>query len=576
MSQQPDGIVVEAGVKVPMRDGTLLDAMVWRPAAEGRYPALVERVAYELVGRARANGEYYAGHGYVVVAQNVRGTYASEGQYTLMLDDGWGERQDGYDTIEWAARQSWSNGRVGMFDGSYSGSTQYLVAPTRPPHLGALFVRQSTGDLYHDWHFRGGAHQLGFMRSWTVGSILAPQLGRKAGPLSEPSTRLRVERALAEVDDSFRQLPLKSWPPLAGLADWYRDVLDHPDDGPYWHPVTMSRVVDEVDTPILHLGSWFDVFLAGTLRAFSGIRAHGRSAACRESQRLIVGPWIHGPANVRERQVGDVDFGPEAPFDLHTWRLRWYDHWLKGTENGILDGPAVRLFLMGTNRWLGLQEWPPAEASHRPLYLGGGAEPGRGRLTFDPPPADDAPDRFAYDPDAPVPSLVSGLQTWPLDQRPIEDRVLSYTSEPLEHDLHVVGPVKAVLHAASSAPDTDWVVRLCDVWPDGRSISVCDGILRARYRESFERPSPLEPGRVYRFEVDLRATAQTFRAGHRLRVHVTSSDFPRYDRSLNTGGPFGEEAGGQVATNTIFHDRPRPSHLLLPVVPVTPASFIQL
>jgi putative CocE/NonD family hydrolase len=236
----------------------------------------------------------------------------------------------------------------------------------------------------------------------------------------------------------------------------------------------------------------------------------------------------------------------------------------------------VRVFLMGTNRWLGLDEWPPPGITYRPLHLASGGEPGRGRLTLEAPPADDAPDTFVYDPAGPVPSLVSGLQTWPNDQRPIEDRVLVYTSEPLTEDLHVVGPVTAVLHASSSAPDTDWVVRLCDVWPDDRSITVCDGILRARYRDSFEQPTLLEPGRVYRFEVNLRATAQTFQAGHCLRVHVTSSDFPRYDRNLNTGVPVAREVSGVVANNTIYHDSLHPSHLLLPVLPVTPDLFTTL
>jgi putative CocE/NonD family hydrolase len=574
-----DQIVEESGVKIPMRDGTVLDAIVWRPAAPGRYPVLVERVAYELVGRARAIGQFYAGHGYAVVAQSVRGAFASEGEYTLMQDDGWGERQDGYDTIEWAAGQPWSSGAVGMFDGSYSGSTQYMLAPTRPPHLRALFVRQSTGDFYHDWVYRGGAYMYGFSRRWTAGSILAPQLGRRAGLLSEDATRERIERAVADHERDLWTLPTASWPPIEGLADWYWDVVDHPEDGPYWHPVTMSRVVSEVDTPILHLGSWFDVFLGGTLRAYTGIKARGRSPATREAQRLIVGPWIHGPANLALRETGDLDFGPEAVFDLNGWRLRWYDHWLKGGENGVMDGPPVRVFLMGTNRWLGLPEWPPADAEYRPLHLAGEAASGQGRLTFDAPPADDAPDTYTYDPAAPVPSTVTGLQTWPNEQRGIENdpqKLLVYTSEVLAEDLHVVGPVTAVLHAASSAVDTDWVVRLCDVWPDGRSITVCDGILRARYRESFERPALMAPGQAYRFEVDLRATAQTFQAGHRLRLHVTSSDFPRYDRNLNTGGPVAQETRPVVAANTIFHDTLRPSHVLLPVVTVRPEQFLSV
>jgi uncharacterized protein len=231
-----------------------------------------------------------------------------------------------------------------------------------------------------------------------------------------------------------------------------------------------------------------------------------------------------------------------------------------------MDGPPVRIFLMGTNRWLGLQDWPPADVEHQPLHLASGPEPHRGRLSFDTPPDNDPPDQFVYDPAVPIPSQVTGMRIGPTDYRLIEDRVLVYTSEPLTEDLHVVGPLTAVLYAASSARDTDWVVRLCDVWPDGRSLSVCDGILRARYRESFERQVLMEPGQVYCFEVDLRATAQTFLAGHRLRIHVTSSDFPRSDRNLNTGGPFGDEAEFQSAINTVFHDAVRPSHLLLPVM----------
>jgi putative CocE/NonD family hydrolase len=229
---------------------------------------------------------------------------------------------------------------------------------------------------------------------------------------------------------------------------------------------------------------------------------------------------------------------------------------------------------MGANRWLALPDWPPLNAAGTPIYLRESWEPtlaslNKGGLMFDLPAAAERPDGFTYDPDDPVPSLTGcGLIDWgPTDFRGVEDRLLTYTSAPLERDLHVVGHVKAVLYAASSAPDTDWVVRVCDVWPDGRSISVCDGILRARYRDSFAHPALMEPGRVYRFEVDLRATAQSFLAGHRLRVHVTSSDFPRYDRNLNTGGPIGEKTTSRVAMNTVFHDALHPSHLLLPVLP---------
>jgi putative CocE/NonD family hydrolase len=576
VSEQPHEIVVETGVKVPMRDGTLLDAMIWRPAAPCQYPVLVERVAYELAWRATANGEYYARHGYVVVAQNVRGTFASEGSFASLRDDGWGTNQDGYDTVEWAAAQPWSSGQVGMLDGSYSGSTQYAAAPTRPPHLRALFVRQAIADARDDTAFPGGAHRLMATRTAIVHGFVRPQLGKRPGILSAPETRLRVEQAIAAFDRELWQLPLKSWPLAAGIAESYRQLLDHPDDGPHWAGYSLSQVVSEVDTPILHLTSWYDFLANGVIRAFTGIRAHGRTAACREAQRLIVGPWIHGADNVGQCQVGEIDYGPDAAFDLHGWRLRWYDHWLKGAETGIMDGPPVRIFLMGTNRWLGLQEWPPADVTYRPFHLAGGTEADRGRLTFAALPADDPPDSFRYDPDNPVPSMVVKAEVGPIDRRSIEDRVLVYTSEVLTEDLHVVGPLTAVLYASSSAPDTDWVVRLCDVWPDGRSIFISDGILRARYRDSQTDPSLLEPGRVYRFTVAMRPTAQTFQAGHRLRVHVTSSDFPRYDRNLNTGGPFGEEASGQDAINTVCHDALRPSHLLLPVFALDVDHVIQM
>jgi putative CocE/NonD family hydrolase len=264
-----------------------------------------------------------------------------------------------------------------------------------------------------------------------------------------------------------------------------------------------------------------------------------------------------------------MDF-PGAEFDWKAVRLRWFDYWLKGIDNGIMDSPVVRVFLMGQNRWLDLETWPPPELAYTPAYLREGA--GRtdaslnnGLLTFALPGADERPDSFCYDPQDPVPSLVANFDHGPRDHRSLEGRMLTYTSAPLEDDLVVVGPVKAVLYALSSAPDTDWVVRLCDVYPDGRSMSVCDGILRARYRASLQQPELVVPGRIYRFEVDLLATAHCFKAGHCLRSHVTSSDFPRYDRNLNTGGPFGEETCGQAAVNTVFHDQVRPSHLILPV-----------
>jgi len=560
---------VDRNIPVPMRDGTVLCADIYRPEAEGKYPVLVERVAYELTRRCKANGEFFASRGYVFVGQNVRGAFGSEGQFIPFQDDGWGANRDGYDTVEWAGVQPWSSGSVGLVGGSYSGTAQYLALPTRPPHLKAAFIREGASDAYRDCLFRNGAYQLQICRGWAMQNVLA-FLQHRAAPETEASRR-RLEKAMEEIENWLRHLPLKSCPPLEGLADWHFSALDHPQDGPIWWEANLSLRFSEADTPVVHLGGWFDIALDSTLRSFQGIRKAGRSETCRKAQRLVIGPWIHGPQNVGKQKVGELNFGPEAAYDLNAHRLAWYDHWLKGANNGVLDTPPVRVFLMGENRWLDLEDWPPEGVAYRPAYLHEGtgrndASLNNGRLTFTSPESTERPDSFVYDPDDPVPSLIVYPGGGPADHRSIEGRMLTYTSEALDTDLTVIGPVKAVLYGLSSVLDTDWVVRLCDVWPDGRSMPVCDGILRARYRDSLEHTELMIPQQIYRFEVDLWATAQVFKAGHRLRVQVTSSDFPRYDRNLNTGGPFGEEARGVAAVNTVFHDAMRPSHLLLPVI----------
>ena len=561
-------VQVERQVPIPMSDGTILRADVYRPSATGRYPVLVERVAYELEERCRYAGEYYASRGYVVVGQNVRGRFASEGVFTPFRDDGWSGHRDGYDTILWAGEQPWSNGAVGMFDGSYSGGTQYLLAPTQPPFLKALFVREGMSDIYRDTVFRGGAYQLALSRGWTIDEALAPLQPGVTAELT--AARARLEQAAQNKEQWYRHLPLTSCPPLEGIADWYFLDLAHPEDGPYWWPTNLSLHFHEVDVPIMHLGAWFDVFLGSTLRCFQGIQAQGKTEICRLNQRLIIGPWIHGPSQIGERSVGELDFGSQAAFDLFDYRLQWYDYWLKNVPNGIMDGPPVRVFLMGANQWLEAESWPLPDITYQPMHLRAGTGQtatslNNGNLTFALPDGEEAAESFLYDPVTPIESLLTYPLLGPRDHRSVEGRMLTYTSQPLEHDLTVIGPVKAVLYAMSSAPDTDWVVRLCDVWTDGRSISVCDGILRARYRDSFAQPTLMQPGQVYRFEIDLQATAQVFQAGHQLRVEVTSSDFPRYDRNLNTGGAFGTEKQGRIANNTLFHDVLRASHILLPI-----------
>ena len=396
----------------------------------------------------------------------------------------------------------------------------------------------------------------------------------QALPPSPEQDRLqaRLQQAGEEIDRWYRHLPLSSCPPLEGLAPWYFEDLRHPEDGPYWWLVNLERMFAEVETPIVHLGGWFDLFLDSTLRCFQGIHTHGKTDTCRTNQRLVIGPWIHGPDQVGQRLVGELDFGPEAAFDLFAYRLEWYDYWLKGIENAIMERAPVQVFLMGANHWVEANTWPLPEIIYQPVYLSHGmgqtdASLNNGRLVYERPGTEDPAESFLSDPASPSESLLSRPLLGPRDHRRVEGQMLTYTSQRLEQELTVVGPVKAILYAASSAPDTDWVVRLCDVWPDGRSMSVCDGILRARFRDSLSQPTLLHPGHVYRFEVDLQATAQVFQAGHQLRVEVTSSDFPRYDRNLNTGAAFGTTSQGQVAHNTIFYGGSRASHLLLPIRP---------
>ena len=509
-------------------------------------------------------GNYYARRGYVVVWQNVRGTFASQGQFNPWKDDAWGEHQDGYDTIEWAAQQTWSNGKVGMLGASYSGLTQYLAAPTRPPHLKALFVQTGWGSIYNQL-FRGGAHMLA-VRSWLPMGMVLQHLQDESAPEGMENHRTRLEQALTNLDSWLRHLPVKSIPPMDGLADWYFDLIDHPAYSPYWWSTDLATKYSEVDVPIMHWNGWFDFRLDATLDSFHGIRQHGQSELCRNGQRLVIGPWGHtGLVN------GEMDFGPDAAYEDYLSRLRWYDYWLKEMENGLMDESPVRLFLMGVNRWVEFQNWPPNQTRYQPLFFRQGTGVNKnslnnGRLTFQAPDLNMAADSFSYDPRDPIPSMRTMEDHSAKNFQPIEGKMLTYTSDILEDDLTLIGPVKATLYGSSTAADTDWVVRLCDVWPDGRSIWVCDGILRARYWNSLEKEELLVPDQVYQFEVDLWATAQVFQAGHRLRVHVTSNDYPWYDRNLNTGGPFGEEVKGVVAVNRVFHDAMRASHLLLPVI----------
>ncbi len=555
-------------VAIPMRDGVVLYADVYRPAAEGRYPVIVSRTPYstERAPSSYTAAAFFAQRGYAYVFQDVRGRHESEGRWEPFRDD----IEDGYDTVEWAARQPWSNGKVGMEGGSYLGHVQWRAAQAQPPHLVAVFPRVASTSIYHDWITVNGGWRLAFNFGW--------------GPVRQESRIMQNtglhSMAQAPPGVSYEQtlwhLPLNDMQALLGRdAQFYKDWLAHPDYDDYWREVSVEEHFDKIEVPVHTMGGFFDIFAQGTLRGYEGVSKKGANAKARKGSQMVIGPWEHGVS----RKVGDMDWGEAAAVDANALALRWFDYWLKGIDNGLDTEPPVKIFVMGRNQWRFASEYPLADTDYRPLYLHSGGQAngshGDGALSWNKPLADQPADRFHYDPANPVPSLgganCCGVSTTSgaRDQRPIEHRgdVLVYTTEPLEDEVEVVGPVKLRLWAASSAVDTDFVAKLVDVYPDGRAINVAEGIVRARYRNSLSAPELLEPNKAYEFEIDMIGTANRFRKGHRIRVHVASSHFPQFSRNLNTGEPFGAGTEMKTAEQTVFHSTARASHILLPVIP---------
>jgi putative CocE/NonD family hydrolase len=567
-------VVVERGLRVPMRDGVELSALLWRPKGRGRYPVLVERDPHRGEWRTGRAGEYCAARGYAVMHVDLRGCGGSGGKFSGPMPGA--PAGDGYDTIEWAASQPWSNGRVGMLCGSISGFTQYQTAVEAPPHLRALFVREAGGGFGPK--MAGGPYPLQLLQvvavSWTEHRLehLPPAERKRALRLlrrfklaqDEAQTPTRMAELQAPTSMTQR-LPLAPNPLFAGVADYYNDWLLEEAGSSWWKPADLAPKVGQVSVPICHLGAFFDGLLPNTLAAFAGMRTGAATRRAREGQRLLLGPWAHGPEMVGKTQVGLLEFGPNARLDYHAFRGRWYDHHLQGRDTGVQDDPRVWFYLIGPDCWLGCDSWPPPGMVSTPWYLRKGD--GQGVLSAAPPTGAEGPEAYEYDPRDPVPALRGwGPFGVGMDQGPIEARLVCYTSPPLENPLALIGPVKTLLHASSSAPDTDWVVRLSWVRPDGTSIVLSGGILRARYRHLLRRPALLEPDRPYCFAVEMMPVSIEIPAGHCLRLSVASSDFPEFDRNLNTGGPASRQRRGQPAINLIFHDRLRPSHVLLPAM----------
>ncbi|MGB3861837.1 MAG: CocE/NonD family hydrolase [Candidatus Aminicenantaceae bacterium] len=566
----PYEVTIEKGVPNVMRDGIRLFSNIYRPDAEGKFPAILIRTPYN---KDRYGMDYSpfpvhaAQKGYVVIIQDVRGRYSSEGEFLPYMQ----ETADGYDAVEWAADLPYVDGKVGMYGCSYLGAVQWLAAIADPPHLRAIFPQCTFSNGRHFFYF-GGTFDLSWI-GWLYDRL--PDLKRHRNP-DDNSTAHEEDFPSWEANKWrwLKYLPLNDFPLLKEFCPYYYEWIAHPDDGSFWDFANIEKSHKNVSVPAYNLTGWFDDGYGqpGAIFNFLGMKANGKTEAARKGQKLIIGPWTH--CNSESSKSGDLDFGPQAIIDIDALALRWFDYWLKDIDNGIMEEPPVRLFVMGDNEWRDEKEWPLSRAESTPFYLhsDGSANShwGGGFLSREKP-KEEEPDRFVYDPSNPVTDYFFE-EPGARDLKSIEVRndVLVYTSDPLEKDMEVTGPINAQIYASSSAKDTDFVVKVSDVHPDGNSQNISpplSGVIRARYRDSESESSLLTPGHIYKFTIGLMFTSHVFKKGHRLRVSISSSYFPLIDRNPNTGHPFGTDSEWMCAEQTIFHDDEHPSRIMMPVIP---------
>lgn len=561
---------------VPMEDGVQLSADIYLPDVPGKWPALLILTPYNNMTERNVNfAAHFAVRGYAVVMVDLRGRHDSGGVWDPYVND----PKDGYDTQQWIGEQEWSDGNIGTWGTSYVGFTSLMPAPYQSPYLKAMVpsVNQQTnfGHLYND-----GVMQLS--NSMVAGFFWAGhtmQFTWGPGVTSNP---------LLDWDKYFRRLPLiTALDDLAPLP-WYKDWIRHSTYDDYWKSYGVKEKYDQILAPAHFVTGWYDNLIHENFRNWVGFNKEGGSDAARNGTKLLVGPWPHN-VNVSGRRAGGywqevpmpgwvVDFGPDYQVDMKDLHLRWYDYWLKGMDNGLDKEAPIRIFVMRANKWRDEWEWPLARTEWTKYYLNSGGSAnslyGKGTLSTSPPPAGSTSDTFVYDPAQPVESMGGQVtfprhQIGPLDRQAVQRRqdVLVFTSEPLTRKIEITGPIDVKLYAASDAVDTDFTATLTEVLPDGRAALISQGIVRASFRESLEHPSPIEPGKVYEYTIHVWETSWEFQPRSRIRLEISSSDFPRWARNLNTGAPFGMTSEMRKAAQTIFHDPQHPSHVILPVIP---------
>ena len=567
-------------VRVAMRDNIRLDTNVFYPAGSARFPAVMVRTPYGKGADLPAGYQSFINHGYAVVMQDVRGRYGSGGVFDVLNQEG----PDGYDTLNWIAAQPWSDGKVGMIGGSYVGIAQWRVALLNNPHLKAIFPVVAGADEYFDRYYsQGGAVKLGHRLLW-MSQNLTP-----AGAAKPKFSDYIYHLPLRTVDRSATRQRL----------GFYQTILNHPTYDSFWKNLSVRENIDRVHVPVFAVGGWYDNFAESDLEAFSALhKLYGR---LDDKHRIMIGPWAHNMST----PFPGVTYGDDSSSPIRSYQIEWFDHWLKGAPEDArrsspeawhavraeVDEAPVHIFVMGVNRWRDEPDWPLARAKSTALYLtserAANSLSGDGGLQWKPEQAktlDTSTDSFVYDPRNPVPTLGGAvccdpkIFPWgPLDQRPVEKRkdVLVYTSAPMKQDLEVTGPIRVVLYASTSVLDTDFTAKLVDVFPSGEARNLSDGILRIRYRHGLDKAELAEPGKVYPLVIDVGVTSNVFLAGHAIRVEISSSNFPRFDRNPNTGRAFADETALKKAQQMIYHSRQYPSRVLLPVIPGTDSEARQ-
>jgi hypothetical protein len=557
------GVITERDVPVEMRDGTILRADVHRPDRGGPYPVLVLRTPYN---KSRKFDRHVKA-GYIVVAQDARGRYASDGKWESFMRFETHDAEDGYDTVEWAARLPGSTGKVGTFGASYNAFLQWRLAPLRPPSLVAMSAH-SIPARYTDLEGPGSIRPGRRLQWWMF--TMSPDMRKRSG---------------REVSEAYRAIADRKEQKYLWFLPWLelpRGVFEHETEAvhywlknPHTDPWKLHEGVREIAVPNLDLVGWHD-HCNGDMLLYRTMVKHAKTETARKGSRILIGPWSH--AGRGRRKFGEIDFGPEAQVDVAALEIRWFDYWLKGRASGVDEGPPVKIFIMGENRWRDEEQWPLERTRDRVLFLTSGGHAntpdGDGKLV-EHAPGSSGTDRYAYDPKDPVPTLYGkGAFTHASDQRRLADRqdILVYQGEPLTERVEVTGNPVVELYASSSAPDTDWFVRLIDVAPDGLARDVSMGLVRARYRDGLDKPKLLTPGEVVRYTIRMTPTSNAFLPGHRIRLDVTSSDFPNYDRNHNTAAVQNADATLVVAHQTVHHGGERATRIILPQVPSVAGS----